>query len=102
MRAKRKAPCAKRIIQLTLCAMRHAPCAFPLAAGGKREDKLSMLNTRTLHYVTRFVEYFPNIFTDKKLIAVKLLLVKGIQEISPGILKLAFKLHSISGIKGES
>jgi hypothetical protein len=33
MRAKRKAQSAKRIIQLTLCAKRHAPCAFPLAGG---------------------------------------------------------------------
>ncbi len=40
--AKRKAQGAKRIKRLTLCAkrkaqsaMRHAPCTFPLAAGGK-------------------------------------------------------------------
>jgi hypothetical protein len=32
--AKRKAQGAKRIIRLALCAKRHAPCAFPLAAGG--------------------------------------------------------------------
>jgi hypothetical protein len=64
--------------------------------------KLSMLNTGALHYVTRFIDYSPNILTDKKLIAVKLPLIKGIQKISPGILELAFKLHSISGIKGGS
>jgi len=34
--AKRKAQGAKRIIQLTLCAKRQAPSAFPLAAGGKK------------------------------------------------------------------
>jgi hypothetical protein len=38
MRAKRKAQSAKRIIQLTLCAKRHAPCAFPLV-GGTHEQK---------------------------------------------------------------
>jgi hypothetical protein len=36
--AKRKAQSAKRIIQLTLCAKRQALCAFPLAAGGKKNE----------------------------------------------------------------
>ena len=36
MCAKSKAQGAKRIRSLTLCAERHAPCAFPLAAGGKK------------------------------------------------------------------
>jgi hypothetical protein len=35
------------------------------------------------------------------LIEAELPLVKGIQKISPGILELAFKLLSISGIKGD-
>jgi hypothetical protein len=34
--AKRNAQGAKRIIRLALCTTRHAPCAFPLAAGGKK------------------------------------------------------------------
>jgi hypothetical protein len=33
--AKPGAQGEKRTIGLTLCAKRHAPCAFPLAAGGK-------------------------------------------------------------------
>jgi hypothetical protein len=40
-----------------------------------------MLNTSTLHYVTRFIDLFPNILTDKKLIAAKMPLIKGIQKI---------------------
>jgi hypothetical protein len=36
--AKRKAQGAKRIKRLALCAKRHALCAFPLAAGGKKGD----------------------------------------------------------------
>jgi hypothetical protein len=35
--AKRKAQSAGRKANNTIDAVRHAPCAFPLAAGGKRK-----------------------------------------------------------------
>jgi tetratricopeptide (TPR) repeat protein len=40
--AKRKAQGAKRIIRVTPCAKRHAPCAFPLVAEGKGQPGLAL------------------------------------------------------------